>query len=191
MRRFALAALVAVFLFGSVNTASAMDDKAVWAQGFINVYFQWLDNADFSKKDGEDDFVAGQRTRMYVDYMSGENLSGVVRFEMDTTWGASGATAGDIGDGGGGDAGADGINIKTKNAYIKWTVPDTDMTMQMGVQGLALPSATYGQPVFNDDVAAVVASNRFSDMVSATLFWTRIADAATADTGTTGNPRNR
>ena len=58
MKRFALAALAAVFLFGSANAASAMDDKAVWAQGFINVYFQWLDNADFSKKDGEDDFVA-------------------------------------------------------------------------------------------------------------------------------------
>jgi len=190
MKRFALAALVAVFLFGSVNTASAMDDKAVWAQGFINVYFQWLNNADFAKKDGEDDFIAAQRTRMYVDYMSGENLSGVVRFEMDTTWGRSGATAGDIGQGGGGDAGADGINVETKNAFIKWTVPDTDMVMTMGTQGVALPSATYGQPVLNDDVAAVVASNKFNDMVSATLFWTRIADAQSNDdtASTGGNP---
>jgi len=167
MKKFALAALVAVFLFGSVNTASAMDDKAVWAQGFINVYFQWLNNSDFEKKDAEDDFIAAQRTRMYVDYMSGENLTGVVRFEIDNNWG-DGAS--------GGGAGADGIRVEVKNSFIKWTVPDTDLVMTMGIQGVALPSATYGQPVLNNDVAAVVASNKFSDMFTATLFWARLGD---------------
>ncbi len=176
MKRFALAALVAVFLFGSVNTASAMDDKAVWAQGFINVYFQWLNNSDFQKKDGEDDFIAAQRTRMYVDYMSGENLTGVVRFEIDQRWGGTGATPG-----------ADGILVEVKNSFIKWTVPDTDLVMTMGIQGLALPSATYGQPVFNNDVAAVVASNKFSDMFSATLFWSRLGDSQASDTATSSS----
>lgn len=179
MKRFALAALVAVFLFGSVNTASAMDDKAVWAQGFINVYFQWLNNSDFSKNDGEDDFVAGQRTRMFVDYMSGEDVTGVVRFEMDTTWGDQ--TGGFYGGGGGG-PGGDGVIVEVKNAYIKWTVPNTDLTMTMGLQGVALPSATYGQPVLNNDVTAAVASNKFSDMVSATLFWARLNDTQQSDT---------
>ena len=173
MKRFALAALVALFLFGSVNTASAMDDKAVWAQGFINVYFEWLDNSDFAKKDGEDDFKAAQRTRMFVDYMSGENLTGVVRFEIDNEWGD--ATSG-------GQPGADGIRVEVKNSFIKWTVPDTDLVMTMGIQGLALPSATNGNPILNDDVSAVVASNKFNDMVSATLFWTRLGSTAGGDT---------
>ncbi len=178
MKHYALAALVAVFLFGSVNTASAMDDKAVWAQGLINVYFQWLDNADFSKRDGEDDFEAAQRTRLFVEYMSGENLTGVVRFEINNTWG-------DVASGGG--PGTDGIGVAVKNSFIKWTVPDTDLVMSMGLQGVALPSATYGQPVLNDDVAAVVASNRFNDMFTATLFWARLGDTQQSDTATSNS----
>jgi len=187
MKRLALLALVAAFLFGTVNTASAMDDKAVWAQGFVNVYFQWMDNANFSKSKedlgtNEDDFIASQRTRMYVDYMAGETVSAVIRFEIDTDWGSSPAKAGSPGGGG---IGADGVNIETKNAYLQWTVPDSKLVLKMGMQGLSLPSATYGIPLLNDDVAAVVGNYQFNDMVSTTFFWTRLRDGTVgSDTST-------
>ena len=182
MKKLALAALMAVFLFGTVNTASAAEFSN--AGGFMLIYYQWVDNANFAKKDGEDDFQTATRTRMFFDYTASENLMANVKFEINQIWGRAGATAGDIGNPGGGDAGADGVNVATKNAYMQWTVPDSDLVMKMGIQGLALPSATYGTTILDQDVAAVVASNKFSDMVSATLFWSRVGDTAASDTAT-------
>ena len=192
MKKFALAALVAVFLLGSVNTASAEFSSA---GGRMLLYYNWADNANFAKKDGEDDFQAAQNTRMYFDYTASENLMANIKLEIDQVWGRAGTVATssdgatvtgttDAGSSSGGDLGADGVNIETKSAYIKWTVPDTDMTMQMGIQGVALPSATYGNVILDADAAAAVASNKFNDQVSATLLWVRAGDTAASDTAT-------
>ena len=53
--------------------------------------------------------------------------------------------------------------MKLKNAYIDWMVPQTDLKVRMGIQGVALPSMTTGSNVFNDDVAGVVASYQFNE----------------------------
>ena len=70
------------------------------------------------------------------------------------------------------------MNIETKRAYIDWIVPNTDLSIRMGIQGLALPSATgFGNPMFDADVAAITASYKFNDMFALTTFWARPFDA--------------
>lgn len=98
--------------------------------------------------------------------MASESLSGTVFFEIGAqTWGENGS---------GGALGADANNVvKLKNAYIDWMVPQTDLKVRMGIQGIALPSMTTGSNVFNDDVAGVVASYQFNENVGLTAFWAR------------------
>ena len=121
----------------------------------------------------QDEFEAQQRVRLQLDAVASESLSGTVFFEIgNQLWGK------DKQDGnrsfGGGALGADGNTaIKVKNAYIDWMVPQTDLKVRMGIQGVAIPSFTTGSNVFNDDVAAVVASYQFNENVGLTALWAR------------------
>ena len=114
----------------------------------------------------EDEFNAMQRVRLQLDAVASESLSGTVFFEIGgQSWGNASN---------GGALGADGNNVvKVKNAYIDWMVPQTDLKVRMGIQGVALPSFTTGTNVYNDDVAAVVASYQFNENVGLTAFWAR------------------
>jgi len=115
---------------------------------------------------GEDEFEAKQRVRLQLDAVASESLSGTVFFEIGAqTWGQNST---------GGALGADNADVvKLKNAYIDWMVPQTDLKVRMGIQGIALPSMTTGSNVFNDDVAGVVASYQFNENVGLTAFWAR------------------
>ena len=119
------------------------------------------------KADTTDTFDAEQRVRLQLDAVASEALSGTVYFEIGTQkWGNAGN---------GGALGADGTNqVRVKNAYIDWAIPQTDAKIRMGIQGLALPN-TYagGSAVLDTDVAAVVASYKFNENVGLTAFWAR------------------
>jgi hypothetical protein len=114
-----------------------------------------------------------------------ENVSGPLFFEIgETVWGQAGGAAGgpaNIGQGAGGALSTDGVNIETRRAYIDFTVPNTELKVRMGLQGLALPSAVAGNPVMDADVAAIVASYAFNDMFSLTGFWARPLDVDSGD----------
>lgn len=180
MKRVITLMLALAMVFGAVATSSATDFKA---KGTFQMGYEWTDNANFndSEADGksEDDFVAAQRFRTQIDMVASENLSGVVFFEINNTWGRGGKTA-DLGSGG--QIGADGVNVQTRRAYIDWTVPNTALDIRMGIQGLALPGAVAGSPILDNDVAAVVASYKFNDMFSMTGFWARPYDTSKGDT---------
>ncbi len=113
-----------------------------------------------------DDFEAKQRVRLQLDAVASESLSGTVYFEIgDTVWGKASD---------GGALGADGRIVELKRAYIDWIAPDTDLKVRMGIQGIALPAyTTQASQVLDDDVAAVVLSNKFNDNVTLTAFWAR------------------
>ena len=114
----------------------------------------------------EDEFNAMQRVRLQLDAVASESLSGTVFFEIGgQSWGNASN---------GGALGADGNNVvKVKNAYIDWMVPQTDLKVRMGIQGIAIPSFTTGSNVFNDDTAGVVASYQFNENVGLTALWAR------------------
>ena len=43
--------------------------------------------------------------------------------------------------------------MELRNAYIDWTVPNTDLKFRMGIQGLSMPNVAGGSAVLFDDAA--------------------------------------
>ena len=166
--------LAAGMLMGVAGGAKAIDFKAKgeWMVGFgvgegvLTKNTRDTDGAK-SKTNTDDQFGASQRIRLQLDAVASEALSGTVYFEIGSQqWGKSDDGAA---------LGADGNNqVKVKNAYIDWAIPQTDAKVRMGIQGLALPN-TYagGSAVMDTDVAAVVGSYKFNKNVALTAFWAR------------------
>ena len=176
MKKIATLLLAAGLVFGAATGASAIDFKA---KGQWMMNFDYGQNGGFTGGNGktgfnqstkqyknEDEFEARQRVRLQLDAVASEALSGTVFFEIgEQPWGRSDQ---------GGSLGADGANsVKVKNAYIDWLVPQTDLKIRMGIQGMALPSFTTGSNVFNDDVAGITASYQFNETVGVTALWAR------------------
>ncbi|MFT4302651.1 MAG: outer membrane homotrimeric porin, partial [Desulfovibrio sp.] len=170
MKKIATLLLAAGLVFGAATGASAIDFKA---KGQWIMSFDYGMNGNFTGGNGqtgynksEDEFEANQRVRLQLDAVASESLSGTVFFEIGKqTWGQ---------DKSGGTLGADNSSvIKLKNAYIDWLVPQTDLKVRMGIQGMAIPSFTTGSNVFNDDVAGITASYQFNENVAVTALWAR------------------
>lgn len=168
MKRFALVALLAAMLFGIASSASATELKV---KGNLDVYGMWSanladHNSDYSDTDN---YFTTQRMRTYFTYIANENLKAVLGLEMDQIWGQ----------GGGGDWGTDGKgNIEIKHAYMDFNFPDTKINVKAGLQYVALPSV-FGNPIFDDDAAALVVSAPINEMFGVTVGYTRGADKAT------------
>ena len=178
MKKLVTLLLAAGLVFGSMTCASAVEFNA---KGWWWMAFDYAGGGDFTSKTrqgvnkagsrqqaphlGMDNFEAWNRLMFKLDAKASENLSGTVMFEIgDQFWGQA-ATGGALG--------ADGTVVEVKNAYIDWTVPNSALKLRMGIQGLALPGFTFESNVFIDDVAAITASYKFNDTVSATAFWAR------------------
>lgn len=172
MKKLATLLLAAGLVFGAATGASAIDFKA---KG------QWLMSFDYGQdmikkgRNGKnvtgyngksDSFDAQQRVRLQLDAVASEALSGTVYFEIgNQRWGQAKN---------GGALGADGTVVEVKRAYLDWIVPQTDLKIRMGLQGVALPAfSNNASQVFDNDVAGITASYKFNDNVSATVLWAR------------------
>lgn len=179
MKRIITFLFIAAFSLGGTLSAHAESNIDIKVQGEWDFVFGWAQNMQHFKKDGrwgkenrgDDNGIAAQRMRTQINFIASENLQGVLQFEIgETHWGHGGS----VGSEAGGKVGADGVNVKTKHAYLDWMVPSTDLHIRMGLQALALPMATeLGNPIFDDDVAGIVASYAFDDTFSLTAFWIR------------------
>ena len=188
MKRLVTLVLAAGLVLSAASGAQAIEFKASgqWLMGFnaadgslVNKIRQ---NGTKKKANNEDIFSAGQRIRLQLDAIASESLSGTVFFEIgDTTWGQAST---------GGALGADKTIIEVKRAYIDWAVPNTELKVRMGLQGLAMPNAAGGSAVLDDDVAAVVASYQFNENVGLTLSWARPYNDNYTAAGTT-HPNNK
>lgn len=167
MRKLATLLIAAGLVLGMAPKADAIDFKA---KGNWMMDFEVGNNGKFTKTTGyngkEDQFEAKQRVRLWLDAVASENLSGQVYFEIGkTTWGQNSNS---------GALGADDTCIKVRRAYIDWMIPETDVKVRMGIQGLGLPSYTMGKSqIMEDDVAGVTVSANFNDNVGLTVFWAR------------------
>ena len=172
MKKLMTLALAAAMMLGAATGASAIDFKAKgqWIMSFdygMHGNFgesKAKNNSGFGKH--EDKFEARQRVRLQLDAVASEALSGTVFFEMgDQIWGQ---------DSTGGALGADGKVVELKRAYIDWMVPQTDLKVRMGIQGIALPSfTTNASQIMDDDVAAISLNYQFNENVGLTAFWAR------------------
>ena len=176
MKKLMTLALAAAMMLGAATGASAIDFKAKgqWIMSFDYGMHGNFGESKANRNSGyknsttgnEDEFEARQRVRLQLDAVASEALSGTVFFEIgDQVWGNSET---------GGALGADGKVVELKRAYIDWMVPQTDLKVRMGIQGLALPSfTTNASQIFDDDVAAVSLNYQFNENVGLTAFWAR------------------
>ena len=173
MKKLMTLALAAAMMLGAATGANAIDFKA---KGQWIMSFDYGQHGDFrSNQDGkpgfgkksEDEFEARQRVRLQLDAVASEALSGTVFFEIgDQVWGQNET---------GGALGADSNKVvELKRAYIDWMVPQTDLKVRMGIQGIALPSFTSkASQIIDDDVAAISLNYQFNENVGLTAFWAR------------------
>ena len=172
MRKLATLLIAAGLVFGAGTTAAnAIDFKA---KGEWVMSFDYGQHGNFSGGHGqtgytdgkEDEFNAKQRVRLQLDAVASESLSGTVFFEIgNNTWGNNDE---------GGALGADGKVVEVRRAYIDWMVPNTELKVRMGLQGMAIPSFTMKKSqVFEDDVAGITLSYQFTENVGVTAFWAR------------------
>ena len=170
MKKLMTLALAAAMMLGAATGASAIDFKA---KGQWIMSFDYGMHGNFSESKAknnsgfknEDEFEARQRVRLQLDAVASEALSGTVFFEIgDTYWGKNSN---------GGALGADQKIVEVKNAYIDWTVPNTDLKFRMGIQGIQLPNVAGGSAILDDDVAAITASYQFNENVALTAMWAR------------------
>ncbi|WP_461210189.1 outer membrane homotrimeric porin [Desulfocurvus sp. DL9XJH121] len=177
MKRLLILAVAVCVVFG----ASLANAKEMKFKGQFDQHLEWANNANFfgqgdDANDGdrtsEDDFNARQRVRMYFEYVDSENLRGVVGFEIDTRWGDAA---------GGGSLGTDGKVVEVKHAYVDYKVGG--VSIRSGLQSLGFPSAAMGSPIWNNDVAGIIANYKFNDMVSVVAGWTRLWDTNASDAG--------
>ena len=151
MKRILVMAIVCAF-FCAATIANATE---INVSGQFDFAAKNVTNSGMSEDGDSSGVEFRQRFRTQIDIVQSENLKGVVFFEIgETVWG----NGSKLGQGSGGGLGADGVNVETRRAYIDFVVPNTLVRMQVGLMGLALPSATYGSPVLDDDVAAAAAS---------------------------------
>ena len=167
MKKILTLMLAAGMLLGAASGAKAIDFKASgeWLVGFGLGDGSLIKDVDNKKHHHDDTFNAGQRVRLQLDAVASESLSGTVFFEIgDQMWGNAES---------GGALGADGKEVKVKNAYIDWMVPNTDLKLRMGLQAVAMPNVAGGSAIMDGDAAAVVASYQFNDNVGLTALWMR------------------
>ena len=188
MKRITALLLAVALSLGCVNAALA-DGIDIKVKGQWDFAFGWAKNTVF--KDSihgdtgdrdNDNFFARQRIRTQIDFITSEYLQGVLMFEIgDIEWGGTYGGSARAGRGNGGGIDADGVNIETKRAYLDWIIPNTPVSVRMGIQGLKLPSTPMGSPLFDTDVAGIVVSSPITDWLSMTALWIRPFDAYAND----------
>jgi len=112
---------------GGSNTASTTDEK------------------------GDHRTLIDQRLRMMVTNQLNDNVAVVWHGEVDTVWGEQ--SKGSIG--GGGQVGADGVNVETKNVYLD--MKSGDCSARLGIQTLF---DSYQGLVFFDDMAGLAVTHK-------------------------------
>ena len=107
--------------------ANAVDVKV---SGFHAFTFE-TQQAGFTGNNYE---LAKQRTRLGLNFVASENLSGFLQFQMGSNqWGdyATGDKHGRY-------------NVQTRQAYVDWIVPGTAVKVRMGRQQVGLPGEAFG-----------------------------------------------
>jgi hypothetical protein len=183
MKKFLAFALLAAFVLSAAAASAATTLKTSGAMDFS---YGWTDNTNFfdgeDDRGQEDDLMAMQRLRAYFDWSASENLRGVFGIEYGAAIWGNQATGADL-DG-------DERAIEVKHAYMDFTVPNTGLSLRMGLQPIALP-ANFGSPIFDYDVAGILAQYKFNDMVSGAFGWFRLGNQNTGTSEIGGSSGNK
>lgn len=172
MKKICTLLLCAGMLLSAASGANAIDFKAKgqWLVGFAlsdtDLIHKYRAADHVKHTNMQDQFHAAQRVRLQLDAVASESLSGTVFFEIGNQRWGQGDTGGALG--------ADSTNvIKLKRAYIDWMVPETELKVRMGIQGIVLPNAAGGSAIMDTDAAGISANYKINDNVSVSALWVR------------------
>ena len=168
MFRLRFLPLVAMLLL--LTTPARADGIDVKVKGEWDFAFGWNIHSGLRKHVKHDDnFIANQRVRTQINFITSEYLQGVLMFEIgDLEWGNKGTGAA---------LDTDGVNVETKRAYLDWIIPNTEISVRMGLQGIGLPMGNdWTNPVFNNDAAGIVIAYEPFEWLATSLFWARPFD---------------
>ena len=192
MKRITTLLLAVAFALGSVCAAQA-DGIDIKVKGQWDFAFGVVNNRVFKEsvnwsnprgtrqmgqsgqgtRRDNDNFEARQRIRTQINFISSEYLQAVLMFEIgDLDWGRGGSS----GRSSGGALDADGVNIETKRAYLDWIIPNTEISVRMGIQDMSVPSTRFDSVIMDADVAGITVSAPITDWLSLTAFWARPFD---------------
>lgn len=172
MKKQCITWMIAAIFCLSATAANAIEFNArgTWTMGFgagdISLINKIKDGRGNSRKAStEDGFVARQRVLLQLDAVASDQLMGSVMFKIGpASWGKSGQGAA---------LGADGTLVRVDQAYLMWTVPNSEFKFRMGIQAFALPNAAGGSAVFDTRSAAITGNYSFNDNVGLTTLWMR------------------
>ncbi len=145
---------------------------------FINQYVfgdggQALDGSK-AMTDQDDNFVAQLRLRLGFDYVASETLSGTFLFEVGVyEYGQTGATQLDNSMGGMDEA----SNFEVRLAYVDWMVPNTDVSVRMGMQPFAMPAFAFGSAVLDGRGSGITVAAPINENIDLTAAWLRVEHA--------------
>jgi len=152
--------IMAVAVFAVLAVAMPSFALEMKYGGMFRIRLQSNDNVSDGNDEIDDNSnYIDQRLHMYFTFVSSENLQVVTKWEADTRWGNDNNAVTSFsqppnGRQGGGDVGADAVNLEMKNVYIDFAIPMTPVRMTMGVQTIGLLSGW----IVNDDFSAAVAT---------------------------------
>ncbi|MCC8193615.1 MAG: outer membrane homotrimeric porin [Deltaproteobacteria bacterium] len=176
MKKLITLVVAGCMVLGSLGAASAVDVKVSGQWWFHYGYYSnalLVDKSDSGKH--ADRTRARQRVRTQIEFIADENLSAMLNLETNMHWGDT-----DKGSGGPnntyGGLDADNATFFIKRAHLDWTLPNTQVKTRMGIQGIAMPSVVFGNPVMNADVAGVSVSTQFTPELGLTFYWARPYD---------------
>ncbi|MDL2314047.1 outer membrane homotrimeric porin [Desulfovibrio sp. OttesenSCG-928-C14] len=190
MKRFfiLLLALALVPCFGGLTAVKAeglkITVKGQWDFSFGRIVNEGFNDSanrslpgalrpQYGRPFSDESFLARQRVRTQIDFISSEYLKAVLLFEIgEMDWGVNQVDARDR-RGGSGAFDFQNVDLGIRRAYLDWVIPNTEVSVRMGLQDLKLPSTPMGSPVFDTDVAGIVVSAPITGWLSATALWMR------------------
>ena len=163
MKKLATLLLAAGMVVSASAPANAVDVKV---DGFYKFAFM-TGQTGF---DGANDEAALQRMRFGLTMAASENLSAYFQFQVGTEhWGTSDDTNGH----------KNGATFRTRQLYLDWAIPGTDVKVRMGRQALSLPADAFGG---NGVLCAgwgvrdgVVVASPVTDWLGLSAMWVRTA----------------
>lgn len=190
MKKLVTLLLAAGLTISAANSASAVEVRASGTFDFafegynnINGASSFLDNNDFLHNTGvrgnNKHFDAVQRMRLGLDFIMSENLAAYYEAQVGIfSWGGpsrglTGGQGGNYNENLGGALGTRAANIVTRQIYLDWMIPNTDIKIRMGQQVYRLPSYAMASPVLDDTATGITAYVPFNGDVALSGYWIR------------------
>lgn len=151
--------------------------------GNANMMYPFMDTADAEKLGRsyhQKRSAAVQRLLIGIEFIASENLSaywdGMFGYN---TWGGPASGIAYPANANGGALGSRAANIITRQAYLDWVIPETDIKIRMGQQFFYAPSFAAGNPALVSETGTgITVTGPINDQITFLGQWIRVSSEA-------------